>query len=181
MRRLRWVFGLAAVGVYGVYLLVVWIADFAAFDAVIGDVLIVTRSQVGYAELNGGFSEGDLSCLVQPGTCIPSQRDQWQGRSLVSAGPWTESQPSRWTQPGRRFTPGPAADAAVVLQRGLSKSSVSGFRYVAEVGHPWWTALSVLPRSAAGYCGDATGHVCELSSIPLADGASCPPNCRRLE
>ena len=181
MRRLAWAGGLSAIGAYGVYLFAVWMRTFGAFDAVIGDVLVVTRSQAAYAQLNGGFNEGDLSCFVRPGTCIPSQREHWQGKSLVGWGSGTESLPSRWTQPRRSFNRGPAADAKVVLQRGLSKSSVSGFRYVAEVGNPWWTGLSVLPRAPVGYCGDATGHVCALWSIPDSEATSCPSDCERLE
>ncbi len=146
----------------------------ATADAVLTDVREVTDSQRAYADLNGGFNEGELSCLVRPGTCIPSQREQWRGKSVVSAGQWTDSLLMRWTQPGRTFSRGPAPDAKEVSRLGLSESSVRGFRYIAEVESHWWS-----PR--AGYCGDATGHLCELSAIPRDENPYCPADCRRIE
>jgi hypothetical protein len=164
---------------YGAFSLLVWGTDFGHFDSAIADVLVVTRAQVYYAELNGGFHESDLSCLHRPGTCIPSQKSSWSGRSIVEAGPHTASLSAGWMRDGRDFTAGPAPDTREIEERGLSPTSVRGFRYVADASskRPWWARLSFTSEPPVGFCGDATGKVCELAALPTLKEVQCPANC----
>jgi hypothetical protein len=168
---------------YGAFSFMVWSRDFGLVDSAIADVLAVTRAQVHYAGLNGGLSERDLSCLDRRGTCIPSQQSAWAGRALVESGRDTGTLSVGWMRQGRHFTAGPAADPRLIQEQGLSPSSVQGFRYVADTSstRPWWFRASLLPRPPLGFCGDASGHVCELSSLPTLAGVSCPVDCKRLE
>ena len=180
----RWIIAAVCLALgYGAFSLLVWSRDFGMADSAIADVGVVTPAQVQYAALNGGFNEGDLSCLHRQGTCIPSQQSAWEGRALVEAGPHTESLSARWLRQRRYFAVGPATDAQVTRERRLSPSSVRGFRYVADASstRPWWNSASITPRPPLGFCGDAGGHICELSSLPTAAGVSCPLDCKRLE
>jgi hypothetical protein len=179
----RWIIAAVCLALaYGAFSLLVWIRDFALADSAVVDVLMVTRAQVHYAELNGGFSERDLSCLHRQGTCIPSQQRSWAGRALV-AGSGADSSSLGWMRRGRSFTVGPMADSRVTQERGLSPSSVQGFRYVADASstRPWWSAASITPRPPLGFCGDASGQICQLSSLPTDAGVSCPVDCKKLE
>jgi len=180
----RWIIAAICLALgYSAFCFLVWSRDFGLADSAVTDDLVVTRAQVHYAELNGGFSERDLSCLHRRGTCIPSQQSAWAGRALVEAGPHTDSLSDGWRRPGRLFTVGPVADARMTRERGLSPSSVQGFRYVADASstRAWWNDVSITPRPPLGYCGDASGHVCQLSSLPATAGVSCPVDCKRLE
>jgi hypothetical protein len=164
---------------YGGFSLLVWGRDFGHFGSAIADVLVITRAQVYYAELNGGFHESDLSCLHRPGTCIPSRKSSWEGRSIVDAGPHTASLSAGWMKDGRVFTAGPAPDSREIAERGLSPTSVRGFRYVADASsaRPWWARLSFTSSPPLGFCGDAKGKVCELAVLPRLREPECPADC----
>jgi hypothetical protein len=168
---------------YGAFSLLVWSRDSMAVDSAMAQVAIVTRTQGTYAELNGGFNEGDLSCLEKRGTCIPSKRDGWVGKAFVESSPRAPSLADLWRRTGRAFTPGPPADAALIRQQGLSPSSVRGFRCLADASsrRPWWASFAPLSHPPLGFCGDGTGRLCTLSSLPTTTAAECPPDCTPLE
>ncbi len=168
---------------YGLFCIIVWSGDFGSVDSAIGDTLTLTRAQVAYAQVNGGFNERDLSCLERRGTCIPSQQERWAGKALVDSPRSDESLPAWWARNGRHFTPGPAADPESVASRRLSPSSIRGFSYIADTSsrRPWWASVSLSNRPPLGFCGDARGHVCELMSLPLYAVTQCPADCKPLE
>ena len=118
MRVGRWVIGGTCVALaYGLFCLGVWSVDFGGVDSAIAETLIITRAEAGYAELNGGFSEGNLECLERPGTCIPSQQSSWAGRAFISP-PASDGQSShRWVRPDRQFTGGLAVEPAHLAPR----------------------------------------------------------------
>jgi len=151
-------------------------------DAAIGDLRAMTNAQLAYAKFNGGFNEGDLACLERLNTCIPSQRQHLAGKSMISTSPGGEPFSKRWTRPTRLCTLGPPADLNIVAEQGLSRSSVHGFRCVADasLGRAWLAKVSLLPEATLAFCADATGRVCQLSSLPPADGPMCPPDCMNL-
>jgi hypothetical protein len=180
----RWIITTVCLGLaYAAFSLLVWSRDFGLTDSAVVDVLSVTRAQRQYAELNGGLSEGNLSCLHRKGTCIPSQQSAWAGKAVVEAGPHTGSPSATWLRPGRYFTAGPVPEPKLIYERGLSPSSVVGFRYVADANsmRPWWCRASITPRAPLGFCGDASGHICQLASLPVKVEPACPADCWRLE
>src|SRR5437867_2169239 len=68
---------------YFVLCFLAWGRSVMESERAIADVILVTRAETTYATLNGGFSEGDLSCLERPGTCVPSAPAQWAGRTVA--------------------------------------------------------------------------------------------------
>jgi hypothetical protein len=168
---------------YGIFSVLVWARDFTAVDAAIADVAAVTRSQKVYADFNGGFNDADLSCLERRGTCIPSRRAEWAGRAFMESSPGSPPLQDLWRRKGRVFTAGPPVDSVLLEQEGLSPTSVRGFRCVADASsqRPRWASLALLPRPPLGFCGDGSGRVCELSSLPTSTGTVCPADCKSLE
>ncbi len=168
---------------YGAFSALVWGRDFTAVDAAIADVATVTRSQRLYAEFNGGFNEADLSCLERRGTCIPSRQVEWSGKAFVESSKDTSSLVDRWRLAGRVFTPGPPAEGVMVRQQGLSPTSVRGFRCIADASsrRPWWASLAPFSRPPVGFCGDGSGRLCELSSLPTSSAIVCPADCKPLD
>ena len=166
---------------YGVLCLMAWGRAVMESERAIGDVILVTRAQTTYATLNGGFSEGDLSCLERAGTCVPSAPAEWAGRTVVPT-PLDPTLSAR-SNPGlgRWFISGPPADRDRVKLQHLSHSSVKGFAYIAATRPPaWWTRLAPFKQPPAGFCGDSSGVVCALEEMPSAsyDQPRCPAGCR---
>ena len=154
---------------YGVLCLATHAGDHLRVVSALGDAGLMARAQASYAAANGGFHEGDLTCLD---TTIPPRP---KARALSARTVVT---------PGRRFIPGPPVGPAAAGAKGLSPSSVRGFAYIAESasGRRWWASLTPLRRPPAGFCADARARVCELASVPDPGYATpaCPADCRPL-
>jgi hypothetical protein len=169
---------------YGIFSAFVWSVDFAEVDSAIADLGTLTRAQIAYADLNGGFNEADLSCLHKPGTCIPTRQQEWRGRAIVSSFPADTPQSARWLRRGRYFVPGTQADVRVIAAQGLSPSSVQGFRYVVDVNsrRPWWASAALFGRRVpVAFCADAGGRLCELHALPTTSETICPADCRSID
>jgi hypothetical protein len=166
---------------YFVLCLLAWGRSVMESERAIADVILVTRAETTYATLNGGFSEGNLSCLERPGTCVPSAPAEWAG---LTVAPTPLDPPlSARSHPGlgRWFISGPPADRNRVKLQDLSQSSIQGFAYIAATRPPaWWTRLAPLKQPPAGFCGDSSGVVCALDELPAAsyDQPRCPTGCK---
>jgi hypothetical protein len=161
MRR-RWLTILAAVGIvvaYGALLFFVRGWQLGLVDSAIGDLRGLLGAQAAYAQASGGFNEGDLTQLSTP-----------YGVSLAAV----------WSRPGRVFTPGPPAADHAPAQRGVLKSSVRGFRAVADASlDSRWAKMALLSDGQAAFCTDARGYLCRLSAIPKDANVECPSSCER--
>jgi hypothetical protein len=152
----------AAVGVvaaYGALLFLVRGWHLGLVDAAIGDLRTLVNAQTAYAKASGGFNEGDLTRLSTP-----------NGGSLSVV----------WSRPGRVFTPGPDVADQASQQHGISKSSVRGFRAVADASlENAWAKMALLGDGKATFCSDARGYVCRLAAIPKDADVQCPSDCER--
>ncbi len=182
VRRGRWIItGVLCVLAGGGLWLVLQMMNLGHVDAAIGDLRVLAAAQDEYARLNGGFSEGDLSCLERTGGCMrtPSVDTgrRFKGRTTSEFGI-----AKAWARAGHEFSPGEPVEQALVAERGLSPSSVRGFRATVEPGasRPRWARSRLLGGTTGAFCTDATGRVCWLPSMPKARSAVCPPDCKTL-
>jgi hypothetical protein len=141
-----------------------------AEHAVLIDIRNVQSAQAAYRNVNGGFVDARLECLVQPSTCLRGYPAG--GRAFLDA-----SQAALGEKGGYRhsFHPGPPPDE--IPLRG-SATSARSFAYVAAPIEPGQTGVR-------GFCGDSSGHLCftaDGSPPPLlADGTCDIQACRRLD
>jgi hypothetical protein len=158
-----------------------WSMNIGYVDAAFGELRVLVAAQDEYSRLNGGFSEGDLLCLEQAGGCMHTSVDtagpRFKGRSASESGI-----AKVWTTAGHEFSPGPPVEQALVAERGLSPSSVRGFRAAVDLGasRPAWARSSLLGGVAGVLCTDASGRVCWLPSMPAVKNAVCPADCKTL-
>jgi hypothetical protein len=130
-------------------------------SAAIGDVRTVISAQAAYQSANGGWYEGQLSCLSSPTSCIPG----YPANGPIFLDPQLASLAPR-AGFAREFHPGPAPDA--VNPAFSSASSVSSFAY---------TAVPVArdQTGARSFCGDSSGAliVCPDGSPPVVNQGLC--------
>jgi hypothetical protein len=119
--------------------------------------------QAAYEAANGGFFEGDPTCLAEPARCIPGYAQDaptFLDRSLASA----EVNKGGYR---RVFHAGPPAGPDAIQTKRSSRSSVRSYAY---------TAVPQAPGpDRPGYCGDASGVVCATrdGSPPLVVDGAC--------
>ena len=123
-------------------------------------------AETAYAAVNGGFFDTP-QCLASPVQCLPA----YSGPALLDAR--LDSQSARR---GYRFqfVAGPAPDLQAVGSRGFSKSSLTGFSYIAVPTGSGSTGI----RS---FCADSGGRICSMregAAQPL--GGVCPATCQTL-
>ncbi len=182
MKRTVIVLGLLSLIGYGAFAFFVWYVDLVAGKRPLIDVLYVTRAQMAYAAFNGGHFEGNLKCLELPGSCIPSHQRIHPNDAFMNCSPGPclsdEGGKNRW------LLRGPSVDPESIAEKELSPSSIRGFVYFsnAMAGRPWWASLAPL-SPPVGYCGDSSGRICKLRTLPPVEygGGSCPPDCQVLE
>ena len=138
--------------------------------ATIGDTRTLISSQAAYQSANGGFYDGNLSCLSAPSaTCIPSYP--------ANAPTFIDSQlASLQAKSGynRAFV---GASAPTVIPVASSPSSMSVYRYDS-------TPVNVGQTGVRGFGADSSGRICytnDGSPVPagLTPGV-LPPNCQDL-
>lgn len=136
-------------------------------SATIGDMRAVLTAQAAYHSVNGGFYDGNLSCLAAPQGCIPSYpaaAPMFLDSNMASLG----------TKSGydRLFAGGTA-----VVEPNLSPTSVSSFKYDARPTVVGQTGIR-------GFGGDHSGRLCytpDGTIVPAAPGGGLTPTCLSLQ
>lgn len=112
----------------------------------IGSIRVLISGQAAYQSANGGWYEGKLSCLTNPGSgCIPNYPDtapkflDGKQASLKSLNGYV-----------RDLLPGPPSAA---INHGISSpTSAGGYAYIA--------VPEVAVTGVRSFCGDASGIIC---------------------
>ena len=138
--------------------------------ATIGDTRTLISSQAAYQSANGGFYDGNLSCLSAPSaTCIPSYP--------ANAPTFIDSQlASLQAKSGyNRVFLGASAPAPVPVAS--SPSSMSVYRYDA-------TPVNIGQTGVRGFGADSSGRICytnDGATVPAgATPGVLPANCQDL-
>ena len=138
--------------------------------ATIGDIRTVISAQAAYQSSNSGYYDGDLTCLVAPGSgaCIPfypSNAPTFLDSQIASVTP--KSGYTRSWLPGAVVAPLPSF---------VSPTSVAAYVYSA-------TPISVGQTGVRGFAGDASGLLCftpsgtavGVTADPAIDITTCSP------
>jgi len=133
--------------------------------ATIGDLRTVVSALAAYNSSNGGFYDGNLSCLVDPGNCIPSYPP--------TAPNFLDSQLAS-IQPKSGYTRSYQTDAPGIV--GPSSSNTSANAYVYH-----GTPVVATQSGVRGFAADASGTLCSTPSgaqvgvtlAPSIDFATC--------
>jgi prepilin-type N-terminal cleavage/methylation domain-containing protein len=117
-------------------------------SATIGDIRTVISAQAAYQGTNGGYYEGQLTCMSQKGGCIPN---------APANSPTYLDKVVAQTQPksgyARQFVGGVAPANDPEVGKSLSASSVVGYGYLA-------TPLNQGQTGVRGFGGDSSGILC---------------------
>ena len=128
--------------------------------ASIGDMRTFASAQAAYQSANGGFYEGQASCLARPQVCIPG----YSGPAFLD-DLMAEQQATRHGYV-LRLVPGPTANVDTTRH---SPTSVSSFAWVADPVSPGTGTRS--------FCVDQSGVVCSTRGqrgFGALDGTGCP-------
>lgn len=117
-------------------------------SATIGDIRTVISAQAAYQGTNGGYYEGDLTCMSKKGGCIPgapvATSPTYLDKVLATQAPKSGY--------SRQFVPGKApVDPEVGVS--LSGGSRVGYGYLA-------TPLNQGQTGVRGFGGDSSGILC---------------------
>src|SRR5687767_13198512 len=114
--------------------------------ATLGDIRTVISAQAAYQSANGGFYDGNLSCLSSPSTnCIvayPANAPTFLDSQLASQTPKSGY--------SRAFT---GANTPAPVPAGSSGSSVSVYNYIA-------LPVTVGQTGVRGFGADSSGRIC---------------------
>ena len=125
-------------------------------SATIGDIRTLISAQTAYQGINGGYYEGNLTCMSLRGGCVPnSPANAPSYLDVVIA----QEQPKSGY---RRFFDRGLAPVDPELGTSLSPSSVVGYAYLAS-------PLNIGRSGVRGFGGDSSGVLCFTS-----DGSSPP-------
>ena len=117
-------------------------------SATIGDIRTLISAQAAYQGTNGGYYEGNLTCMSQKGGCIPGAPPATSPTYLDKVVA-TQAPKSGYS---RLFTPGKApTDPEVGVS--LSAGSRVGYGYLA-------TPLNQGQTGVRGFGGDSSGILC---------------------
>ena len=128
-------------------------------SATIGDIRTVISGQAAYQGTNGGYYEGQLTCMSSKGGCIPNApatSPTYLDKVLSDA-----AQPKSGYQ--RQWNPG-VAPVDPELGKSLSPTSVIGYAYLA-------TPLNQGQTGVRGFGGDSSGILCFTAdgTLPALD------------
>ena len=133
-------------------------------DWATGEIRTVISAQAAYSSANNGYY-GPLTCLAQPGSCLPDY--EVDGPAFILGD--LASPDARYGF-RRRFDEGARAPAKDVGPGKASRSSVASYAY-------WIIPEPVTPASRAR-CGDSSGTICEMPDATAPSTAGeCPPGC----
>ena len=136
-------------------------------DATVAELRVLASAQAGYAAANGGYFDGQLSCLSPPKGCIPGYEGP-QDRFLA------EEFASVRNGYVRTFIPGPPP---APLPPTASPTSITAFACTAVPQHP--------RPGARGFCADSSGMICATfdgSKPPITPDSRCDLEaCTQLE
>jgi len=136
-------------------------------SATLGDIRTLISAQAAYQSANGGFYDGNLDCLTQPSSCIPSYPS--------NAPTFLDSQlASQQSKSGyNRSFLGAAAPSAVPSSS--STTSMSVYSYDA-------TPVNIGQTGVRGFAADSSGRICFTNNgaaVGAANGV-LPSNCQDL-
>jgi hypothetical protein len=169
-----WEIGLAVIGLLAVgFATAIAIQSFvhggvsANESATLSDLRSVVNAEAAYSSYNVGYPDR-LECLIPPSRCLPEHPD---APNFLDAG---------FAQPTRhgyrfRFEPGPAAELKFLPDGAASRSSLTGWAYVAE-------PITVGQTGARAFCVDASASICAslVGRIDKTTDGTCPVTCHPL-
>ena len=136
-------------------------------SATVGDIRTVLSAQAAYHSANGGFYEGNLTCLADPQSCLPSYPPN--GPAFLDSNLAALNPKSGYN---RSFSGGTAAPA----NPAISGTSVTAFKYDAVPTVSGQTGTR-------GFAGDHSGRICHTrdgSLVPAQAGGGLARDCEVL-
>ena len=138
-------------------------------SATLGDIRTLISAQAAYQSANGGFYDGNLSCLTSPSAaaCIPSYPSI--APTFLDSQLAAQSSKSGYN---RSFF---GANPPNVVPPSSSASSMSVYSYDA-------TPVNVGQTGVRGFAADSSGRICftnDGTPVGAANGV-LPPNCQDL-